>query len=209
LHFGAAKFFLINNLSDCSFDQRGTCEIQAAAFRHQNFVTEHRQIGATCHAVPHDRRKLRNSSRGNHRVVPKYPPEIIFIRKNFILHRQKDARGIDEIDDRKGALKGNPLSAQKLLARRWKERTRFHGRIIRNDHAWNATNVSDPCDHSRSDNVPPLLVHFVSCPEADLEELRVFIQELGDPLPRRQTAKLALAFQSSLSSALPEERLLF
>src|SRR5206468_1965218 len=101
-----------------------------------------------------------------------------------------------------------PLRAQKFFYGRRKERARFHGRVVRDDHAWNARDVSDAGNRSGGDNIPPLFVHFVSRPEADLEKLRVFVEKLTDSFSRRQAAELALPLESGFPAALAQERFL-
>jgi hypothetical protein len=46
MHFRAAEFFGIDNLTNGSFHQRWPGEIQPASLRHQNLVAQHRQIRA-------------------------------------------------------------------------------------------------------------------------------------------------------------------
>ena len=87
MHPRAAQFFCINNLTNGCFDQRRPGEIKAASLRHQYFVAQHREIRATGYAIAHDRGELRHACCRNHRIIPKDPAEIIFIRENFILHR--------------------------------------------------------------------------------------------------------------------------
>src|SRR5207237_9480722 len=53
---------------------------------------------------------------------------------------------------------------------------------------------------------PPLLVHFVSGPQTDLEKIRAFIQQLPDALARREPAHFALAFLANLSPTLAQDR---
>ena len=209
MHFRAAKLFLIDNLTNGGFDQRRAGQIESAAFGHQNFVAENGQISPARNTVPHDRRELRNSRRGNDRIISKDPAKIVFVRKNLVLHRQKDAGGIDQINDRQRALESDPLRAQKFFHCRGKKRTRFHARIVRDDHAWNSGYVTDAGDRSGGDDAPPLFVHFVGRPKADLEKLRVFVEELTDSFPRRKPTEFALSFESGFPAALPQERFLF
>ena len=208
MHFRAAKFFLIDNLTNGCFDQRRAGQIKSAAFGHQNFVAENGQISPARNTVPHDRRELRNSRRGNDRIISKDPAEIVFVRENLVLHRQKNAGRIDQINNWERTFESDSLRAQKFFYSRRKERARFHGRVVRDDHGRNARNVSDAGDCSGGDNVPPLFVHFVSRPEADFEESRVFVEKLSDSFPRRQATELALPLESGFPAALPQERFL-
>ena len=93
----------------------GSGEIKTAAFGHQNLVAKHRQIGAAGDAVAHDRGELRDARGGNDGVVAKDPAEVVFVRKNLVLHRKKNAGGIDQINERQRAFEGDALRADKLL----------------------------------------------------------------------------------------------
>ena len=115
VHLRAAEFFGVDDLADRGFDQRRAGEIKAAAFGHQNLVAEHRQIGAAGDAVAHDRGELRNARGGDDGVVAKDPAEIVFVGKDFVLQRQKDAGRIDQVDQRQRAFEGDPLGADQLL----------------------------------------------------------------------------------------------
>src|SRR3979490_1490747 len=101
MHFSSAELFLIDNLTDGGFDERRAGEIEAAALRHQDFVAKDWKVRATSHAIPHDRTEPRNPGGRNHGVISKDPAEVVFVGKNFILHRQKDAGRIDQINYRK------------------------------------------------------------------------------------------------------------
>ena len=111
MHFSTAELLLIDDLSDGSFDQRRACEIQPAPLRHQDLVAQHRQIGAAGDAIAHDGSELRNPSRGNDRIISKDAPEVVLIWKNFILHRQKYAGGIDQVNQRQIVFECDPLGA--------------------------------------------------------------------------------------------------
>ena len=102
--------------------------------------------------------------------------EIILVWKNLILHRKEHTRGINEVNNGKRAFEGYALRANDFLRRLRKESARFYGRVIRNNHARNALDVAYASDYSSRRNLSPLFVHFVSRPEADLEEWRLFVE---------------------------------
>jgi len=63
MHFRAAQIFRVDNLTNRRFHQRRAGEIKSASLRHQNFVTQHRQICPAGYTVAHDRCKLREARR--------------------------------------------------------------------------------------------------------------------------------------------------
>ncbi len=206
MHFRPAEFFLVDNLTDGGFDQRRTGEIKPAAFRHQNLVAEHGQICATGHAISHDGGELRNARGGNDGVVAEDAAEIVFVGKNFILHRQKHAGGIDQVNDRQVALEGDALGADQLLRRLWKERAGFHGRVIGNDHAGNAGDVADSSDTAGGGNFPPLFVHAECGPKSDFEKRRVLVEQLRDALAGKETSEFVLTFLACFAATFAQLR---
>ena len=85
MHLGAAQFFGRHPLADGRLHQRRPGQEQARALRHQHVIAHHRQIGASGHAHPHDRRDLRNAHRAHHRVVAKHAAKIVGVRETRLL----------------------------------------------------------------------------------------------------------------------------
>src|SRR4029453_10502231 len=141
---------------------------------------QNRKISAPRDAVAHDCGKLRNARGGNHGVIAKDATEIIFVWKNFILHRQEHASRIDEINNRQRAFKSDALGANQFFGRLRKERAGFYRRVVGDNHAGNTGNISDSSNRARGGNLSPLLVHFVSSPKTDLEKRRIFVEQVTD-----------------------------
>src|SRR5262249_33477180 len=72
----------------------------------------------------------------------------------------------------------------------------------------NALDVPDARDYTRRRNLSPLIVHFVSRPQADLEEWRFFIKQATEPFPHRESVHLSLAFVARLATTLAQDSLL-
>src|SRR5436309_927266 len=70
-----------------------------------------RQISSAGDAIAHDGGELRNPNRGNNRIIPKDAPEVVLIWKNFILHWQKYAGEIDQINQWQIVFECDPLRA--------------------------------------------------------------------------------------------------
>ncbi len=204
MHLRAAEFLGFDHLTDGGFDQRWPGEIEAAAFGHQNLVAENGQIRAAGDAVAHDRGELRNARGGDDGVVAEDAPEIVLVREDLVLHRQKDSRGIDQIDDRHVAFEADPLCADDLLRGLRKEGACLHGGVVRDDHARHAGDVANAGDRTRGRNAAPLLIHLIGGPKADLEKRRAFIKKLRDSFPRKKTPEFVLPFLPGFAAAFAQ-----
>ena len=204
VHVRAAQLLGFDDLADGGFDQRRPGEIEAAAFGHEHLVAKHREIGAAGDAVAHDRGELRDARGGDNGVVAKDPAEVVLVGKNFVLHREENAGGIDQINDRQCALKGDALRTDELLGGLGKKGAGFHGRVVGDDHARNAGHLADARDSAGGRNAAPLLIHFVGGPQAEFEKVRAAIEQVLDPLTRRETPHLALPVLADLAPAFAQ-----
>src|SRR5204862_1337969 len=129
------------------------------------------------------------------------------VGKNFVLHRKKDARRIDQVNNWERGFERDPLRADQFLGGGGEKRAGLHGRIVRDDHARHAADIADSSDRARGRDFSPLLVHFVSGPKSNFEKRRILIEQLTDPFPRQQSPHLVLAFLSGLAAAFTKRRL--
>ena len=171
-------------------------------------IAHHRQIRAARHAHAHDRGDLRNAHRAHHRVVAEDAAEIVGIRENILLQRQKNARGIHQVNRGNAILDGDVLRANHFLRRHREKRAGFHRGVIGDDHHAAPADARQPGDRSRRRRAAPFLVHFVRGVEAQLEKLRSRIDQLGDALARRQPPFFVLRFDGFRAAALAEFALL-
>src|SRR5205823_10337462 len=137
-------------------------------------------------------------------VIAEDATEIIFVRKNFILHRQEHAGRIDEINDRQRAFKSDALSANQFFGRLWKERAGFYRRVVGDNHARNTGNISDSGNRARGGNLSPLFVHFVSSPKTDFKKRRIFVQQVTDTFAHWQSVHLALTIVAGFATAFAQ-----
>ena len=147
----------------------GPREVEPRSLGHQHRVAEHGQVGPAGHAVAHDRGVLGNALRGEHGVVAEDPAEIVLVGKDLVLHRQEDARGIDEVDQRQPAGRRDRLGAEDLLDREGKAGPGLHRRVVGDDHDPAAVNRADHRHHARRRCPAPLGVHLVAGPEPQLQ----------------------------------------
>ena len=124
MHGGAAEVFVAYGLADGRFDQRGAGEIKTAALRHQQFVTQDGQITAAGHAIAKDGSELRYAGRRDHGVVAEDTAEVVFVGKNLVLQRQKDAGAVHEVNERQAIFVSDALSAQAPSCMSWERRRR-------------------------------------------------------------------------------------
>ena len=156
-------------LADRRLHQRGPGQVEAGALGHQHRVAEDRQIGAARDAVAHDRRELRDPPRREHGVVAEDPAEVVDVGEDLVLHRQEDARRIDEVDQRQAVLAGDLLGAEDLLDRHREAGARLDRGVVGDDHHATAVDRADRRDDPARRRPAPLLVHLVGGPQAQLE----------------------------------------
>ena len=165
VHLGAAEGFGIDLLADRGLHQRRAGQVKLAAFGHQEFVAEHGQIRSAGDAIAHDGGVLRHAHGAEHRVVAEDPAEVVLVGKNLVLHGQKNAGAVDEIDQGEIATRCDLLGTQDFLHGRGEERAGFHRGIVGDDHAGTIVNRADAGDHTCADRAANFFVHAVRGPE--------------------------------------------
>ena len=206
VHLRAAQFLGRNSLPDGGLHQRRAGQKKPRAFRHQNVVAHHRQISAAGDAHAHDGGDLRNAHRAHHRVIAKHAAEIVGIRENVLLQRQKNARGIDQIDRGNAVFDRDVLRADHFLRGHREKRPGFYGGVVRDDHHQPARDSRQAGNRARRRRAAPFLIHFVSGVNAQLEKFRSGIDQARDALARREPALFVLRFDGFCSAALLQPR---
>ena len=134
VHFGAAEVSGIDGLADGGFDQSGAGQIELAVGRDDELVAEHGKIRAARDTIAHDGGELGHTRGGENRVVAEDAAKIVLVRENFILHRQIDASGIDQVNQREIAAHGDFLRAQNFFAGCGKKSAGFDGGVVGDGH---------------------------------------------------------------------------
>ena len=98
VNVGAAQVFVRDVLTDRRLDQGRPGEIQARSFGHQHGVAQDRQVRTSGDAVAHDGGILGNALRREDGVVAEDPAEVVFIGEDLVLHGQKNARRVDQVN---------------------------------------------------------------------------------------------------------------
>ena len=142
VHFRAAQFFRRDALPDGRLHQRRAGEKKSRALGHQDVIAHHGQISAARHAHAHDGGDLRNAHGAHHRVIAKDAAEVVRIRENVFLQRQKNACGIDQVDRRDMVFDGDVLRADHFLGGHREKCAGFYRGVIRDDHHQTARDAS-------------------------------------------------------------------
>jgi hypothetical protein len=111
---------------------------------------------------------------------------MFLVRKDFVLHGQKCAARVDQIDAGQAVFQGDFLSAQVFLDGQWVVGAALHGRVVGDDHAFDAIDPAYAGDHGSGRHIPS--VHAVGGELADLEEGRAGVEQAVDPFARQQLA---------------------
>ncbi len=207
VHFRAAEFFRRDALPDGRLHERRAGQKKPRTLGHQNVIAHHGQISATGDAHTHDGRDLGNAHGAHHRVVAENAAEVVGVRKDVFLQRQKNAGGIHQIDGRDTVFDGDILRANHFLGGQRKKCAGLHRGVVGNDHHQAARDARQAGDRARGRSAAPFLIHFVSGVNPQLEELCLGVDQPGDALARREPAFLVLRFSGFGSSALLQTRL--
>ncbi len=82
---------------------------------HDGLVGHGRHVGTARGAGAHDHGNLRDALGAHVGLVEEDPPEVLTVRKHFVLARQVGAAGIHQVDARQAVLLGDRLGAQVLF----------------------------------------------------------------------------------------------
>ena len=201
VHVAAAERLVVDVLADRSLHERRPGEIDRALVLHDHRFVAHRgHVCAAGRARAHHDGDLRDSARGQLRLVVEDAAEVIAIRETpgpaAARTRRPNRRG----RCRAGVLERDLLCSQMLLDRERVVRAAFHRRVVRDDHAAHAADRADAGDNAGRGQ--RLVVHAVRGQAADLEPRRLGVEQLRDSLAREQLAALAVTRAGTLRAAL-------
>ena len=112
VHIGPAEIFGADHFTGRGFHQRRAGEEDGGLVAHHDrFVGHRRHVSAAGGARAHDHRNLRNAHGAHVGLVEEDPPEVLAIRKHFVLTRQVGAAGVHQIDARQTILLSDGLCA--------------------------------------------------------------------------------------------------
>ena len=193
VHICAAQFLRSDILPSSRLDQRRACqEDRAGAFYDNRLIAHGGHVRSAGCARAHYRRNLRDSFGAHARLVIEDASEMVGIGKDFILHGQKSAARIHQIDARQVVLFGNFLGAQVFLYCHRVIRSPFDGGVVCHDqylapgYPPDASDDPCPCD--------VVFIQVESCQRRKFEKWRSRIQQKVDALPDEQFSLLLVAF---------------
>ncbi|MNY10973.1 hypothetical protein D3C86_1439780 [compost metagenome] len=201
VHIGPAEILGTDHFTGRGFHQRRAGEEDGRLLAdHDCFVGHRRYIGAASGAGTHDHGNLRNAHGAHVGLVEEDPPEVLAVRKHFILARQVGAARIHQIDARQAILLGDGLGAQVFFHRQRVVRATFYRGVVGDDHALDAFHTADPGNHASGGDV--FAIHLVRRQLADLQKRRTRIEQAVDALARQQFAPRGVAFLSLRAATL-------
>ncbi len=110
MNIRAAQSFRVDFLAGGRANQRRAAEKDAPLVTHDDGVIGHRRyIRAARRARPMHHGDLRDALRREPRLIEENAAEMIAIRKDFILPRQKRAAAFDQVDARQAVIACNLL----------------------------------------------------------------------------------------------------
>ena len=196
VHARAAERFRIHHLPHRALHQiRPAQSHEAGAFHHDDDVAQRRQIRAARDARSHHRRDLRHVQLAPHqRVVVEDARRAVLAGKNAVLQRQIHAGRIHQIDDRHAIAHRDFLRAQNLGDGLRPPRAGLHRGVVGDHDRRPAFDLARARDHAGRGSLSVVLV--VGDQQPDLEKHRAGIEQLRDPLARRQLAIAMLLLDS-------------
>ncbi len=136
--------FVVNVLTDCSFDQIAASQKnRSRSFDDQGLIAHDGQVGPSCYARSHDSCNLGNAHSAHARIVSKHATKVLLVGKDLALQWQEYASTVNEINDRDAILHGDFLRAQVLFARDGKPCTGFNRCVIGDGNNQPLLDVSD------------------------------------------------------------------
>ena len=164
-------------------------------FHHHGVITHPREVRASCGRASEDDahgRDLRFGALGEATKRGSAGGEYLG------LVGEVGPGGLRQGDGGEPVLRGDRAESKRFLKTDLVDRSSLHGRFVRGDEAFHARDDSDPADHAspRRD-----ASHTVSSQRAELEKMRVRVEEELDALPGEELAARAM-IASELASTL-------
>ena len=200
----ASECFVVDLFSNRSLHEVTTRQKHASRPIHnQRFITHDGQIRTASHTTSHNGSDLWDSHAAHHRIVPENTPKMLLIGENLILHGQKYACRIHQVEYGEMILHSDLLCTQILLGRHRKPRSCFHGSVVCHNHAISAGNSPNPRNHPRRRTSSLLCIHVPGRPQTNLIKHSPVIQKKIDPFPRCHFPPLMLLFDPFFAAPLP------
>ena len=137
-------------------------------------------------------------------VVAEDAAEVVVVGEDLVLHREEDARGIDEVDEREVVVRRDLLGAEDFLDRHREERARLHGGVVGDDHHPAAGDEPMPVT-TPADGAPPHSAYIPWAAQRPSSRNGASgVDQVGDPLAGGLSSLLVLTFDRLAPAAEPD-----
>ncbi len=187
VHLGAAEGFCADLLAGRCLDQRRAGQKDGGLLPdHDGLVRHGGYIGAACGAEPHHHRQLGDVLGRHASLVVKDATKMIAVGKHLVLHRQKGAAGIHQIEAGEAQPFGDGLGPQVLFHRERVVGATLHGGIVHHQHAEPPRDEPDAGDDAGGGH--RLVIDLPGGQRREFEKGGARVQQLIDALAGQQFA---------------------
>ncbi len=180
-------------------ERRPAQEDRAGPLHDDGLVAHRRHVRAAGRARAHDERDLRDPGRRHPRLVVEDPAEMVAVGEDVGLEGQERAAAVDEVDAGQPVLQRDLLGAQMLLHGHRVVRAALDGRVVGDDDARRAFDLSDAGDDAGARRV--VVVQAVGGERTELEECRPGIDQPVDAIADRQLAAFPMTLDGCVIAA--------
>jgi len=181
-------------------DQGRAAEKDCALFTHDDgFVAHRRDVSPAGRARAHHNGDLRNIERRQAGLIVEDPPEMIAVRKDFVLQRQEGAPRVDQVQAGQVILQRDLLGAQVLLHRHRVIGAAFDRGIVGYDQTFHTRDAANPGNHPGTRR--GIVIQAMGGQGRDFQERAAGIQQCPNALARQQLAARLVFFSGPVRAA--------
>ena len=187
VHFSAAQGLGADLLAGGGLDQRRTRQKDGGLLPdHDGFIRHGGHVGAACGAEPHHHRQLRDILGRHAGLVVEDATKVIPVGEHLILHRQKGAAGIHQIEAGETQPLSDGLGTQVFFHGERVVGTTLHGGVVHHQHAEPARDPADAGDDTGGGY--RLVIDLPASQRRQFEKRGARVQQLIDALAGQQLA---------------------
>ena len=185
MHVRAAQFFRADHLARRRLDQgRATEKYRPLVFDDDAFIGHRRYVCAARGTGAHDHGKLWDAPRRQVGLIVEDAAEVLPVREDFILFRQKSAARIHQVDARQVVHPGNFLGAQVFLNRQRVIGAALDSGIVSDNHTLTSCDPADAGNDPRARH--GIVIHAPGSQLGQFQEGRARVTQVFYPIPRQQ-----------------------
>ena len=192
---------MVNIFANCCFYQIGACQVNGSfSGNHQGFIAHYRQVGTTGYTGAHYGGNLGNAHGAHSRIVPENPAKMFLIRKNFILHGQKNAGTIYKVNNGQMVFHGNFLQPQVFFAGYGEPGTCLYRLIVGQYYTLPAADITYTTYRTTGRATAFGVVHVVSRKGTNFHKGFVLVQQVVQPFAWSKFLLFVLLFNGFFAS---------